>query len=325
MNFEITNSNVNTNTNMQLLNQSNQYSLGLQCVFEYLFSLQSETSRRSMKSSIGVGLRIINTTIEKFNWSTLSDTLLLGIINRLSISHSPNSINTILAAFKGIAHRLWLNEVISDKVYKMIKEVKGIRGSRVEHGRALSGDEIHKLFKNFNSDTTKNVRDAAILAVLIGCGLRRAECISLRYENIYLGGSNPYLSVVGKGNKERICFIPKAYIKYLKNWFQIRGDDLGLCFYQVNRYERIVKKPMTSQRIYSLVKEWSEDLNLDKLSPHDLRRTYASMLLTNGVDIFTVKDMMGHSSVSTTQRYDKRGISKMQNAIDILNKANRVA
>ena len=65
--------------------------------------------------------------------------------------------------------------------------------------------------------------------------------------------------------------------------------------------------------------EWAEQLGMKEWTPHDMRRTYATNLLNLGIDIVTVKDMMGHSSIATTQRYDKRGTDKMRAAVQKLN------
>ena len=123
----------------------------------------------------------------------------------------------------------------------MIRSIKAVRGSRLSKGRALSKQEIHTLFdKLTDEDTVRSRRDAAIFAVMTECGLRRAECAALLFENISADPQNPYLTVIGKGNKERVSMIPSEAFKILEEWIEYRGDQAGFCFLQINKYGDIL-------------------------------------------------------------------------------------
>lgn len=304
---------------LSLLEHSQQ--TGQRSVYEYIVSLPSEMSRRSMKSYLKLALKVLNSDPFTFDWTQLKENLVIGLVSKLGQSYAPATVNTALAALKGVARRLWVNEILSTRDYELVKRVKGIRGSRLSKGRALSKIEISTLFEGILSsdDTTRNVRDLAIMSVLLECGLRRTECATLKYEDVHLNEDTPYLTIIGKGNKERMCFIPDKTISRLNEWFICRGNWEGPCFTRVDKYENVVKEGLTSQRVYSITKEWAEQLGMKEWTPHDMRRTYATNLLNLGIDIVTVKDMMGHSSIATTQRYDKRGTDKMRAAVQKLN------
>ena len=289
-------------------------------VFEYLLSLTSEKSRRTMLSCIKLALSQIGEYIETFDWKRLHETLVSGIITKLSMqSYSPYTINNVLASLKGVARRTWINELISTRDYDLIRAVKNVRGSRLSKGRMLSEDELHNLFQALiKEDSQRSHRDVAIMALLTECGLRRSECASLLVQNICMDPENPYLTIVGKGNKERVCMIPENSYRLLSVWLDDRGTEDGPCFLKINKYEEILKTGLTDQRIYSITKEWAQKCGMKKWSPHDLRRTFASNLLELGIDLGTVKDMMGHANIATTQRYDKRGIKRMRSAADKL-------
>lgn len=289
-------------------------------LYEYMLSLQSPRSRVAMLAALRIGLAQVNITPEAFDWSKLRDNLILGILAKLNARYAPATINNVLAAFKGVAKRVWAHEFITTREYEMIRSVKNVHGSRLAKGRALSEQELHALFAGLsNVDSIRAHRDAAIFALLTECGLRRAECAGLCFQHINLDPQDPYLTIIGKGNKQRLCMIPPDAFKFLDLWISDRGNAEGNCFLRINKYGDITSEGLTPQRIYSLAKEWASKFGMKDWSPHDLRRTFASSLLNLGVDIATVKDMMGHASISTTQRYDKRGNQRMRTAADKLN------
>jgi len=113
--------------------------------------------------------------------------------------------------------------------------------------------------------------------------------------------------------------MPQFVINAVQDWLKLRVNMPGTLFFAVKKSQldskRIfVEKRMTPQAIYHILTSTAESLGLDKLSPHDMRRTFATALLESGEDLLTVRDAMGHSSVVTTQRYDKRGKYKVKRA-----------
>lgn len=196
-----------------------------------------------------------------------------------------------------------------------IKEVKSVRGGRVSKGRALKPAESGRLLKATEADgDIRSKRDAAIIALALGCGLRRSEIASLLLEQV--DHVRHTITVRGKGNKERRVAVADAVWERLAVWLEARaGDPCPNVFLAVRRYGRIsTGHSITSSAVYQILKTRSSQSGVEDFSPHDLRRTFATRLLGAGTDINLVRKAMGHASVLTTQRYDKREDEEVEEA-----------
>lgn len=287
----------------------------------YLMSLGSKKSRQTMGSFLDVVAKMVGFRgIYDFDWGSMRRHHVLAVIDMLRESEkAPATINTYLSALKGVALESWILKLIDTDSYQHIKQIKSVKGSRLTKGRALDKEEISLLFLACDRDkTATGVRDAAILSVLLGCGLRRAEAVTLDFSDYNV--REGYLKVVGKGNKERKAFLPPVTRNRLNEWIEsYRGDVTGPLFTRIRRYKDLVYKELSSQAIYYILEERRLQAGLEKFAPHDLRRTFASLMLTNGEDLITVKDAMGHSSLATTQKYDRRGDERLKDASERLN------
>ncbi|MGL6352251.1 MAG: tyrosine-type recombinase/integrase, partial [Aeromonas sp.] len=238
-----------------------------------------------------------------------------AVIEMLSdTGRAPATINTYLAALKGVAFEAWTLQQIDTDSYQHIKLVRSVKGTRLPKGRALDSREVTALYRVCEQDpSSKGLRDAAILGVLVGCGLRRSEVVALNIEHLML--RDQVLKVRGKGNKERLAFVPDGAWMRLMKWVEeVRGDHPGALFQRIRRFDDVTSDRMTDQAIYHILDTRRMEAGLDKFAPHDLRRTFASAMLDNGEDIITVKDAMGHASVATTQKYDRRGDERLRQA-----------
>lgn len=282
----------------------------------YLASLNSKRSETTMASLLNVIARLIGyQDLHDCQWQKLQRHHVQGIIKILSESdRAPATINTYLAALKGVALESWMLKLIDTEQYQHIKHVKPVRGSRLPRGRALSRLEINKLIASCEMDeSSKGIRDAAIFSVLLGCGLRRSEIVALDIKDILW--HDHAIRVLGKGNKERLAFMPDGTLERLRYLVEeVRGDFSGALFTRIRRHDDVTLERMTDQAIYHILETRREKAGVAKFSPHDLRRTFASTMLENGEDIITVKDAMGHANIITTQKYDKRGDDRLRRA-----------
>lgn len=254
-------------------------------------------------------------SIKHCQWGALRRHHIQAIIDMLSdADKAPATINTYLAALKGVALEAWAMKLMDTESYQHIRQVKSVRGSRLPKGRALTGHEIRALFRCCEKDhSSKGLRDAAILSVLLGCGLRRSEIVALNYEHIQF--RDQAFIVRGKGNKERISYMPEDTWERVQLWIdEIRGSQDGALFTRIRRFDDVTDERITDQAIYYILETRQQESGIDKFAPHDLRRTFASAMLDNGEDIVTVKDAMGHASIMTTQRYDRRGDDRLRKA-----------
>ena len=203
--------------------------------------------------------------------------------------------------------------------FQHIRAVRNLRGSRLPRGRALPFEEIRALFGACETDVSSiGIRDAAMLAVILGCGLRRSEAVGLDLRDVVT--QERALRVLGKGNKERLAYMPAGTWQRLQRWIdEVRGENSGPLFTRIRRFDTLTNDRMTDQAVYHILQVRQKQANITKCAPHDLRRTFATAMLDNGEDLITVKDAMGHASVTTTHQYDRRGESRLSSARDRLN------
>ena len=163
-------------------------------------------------------------------------------------------------------------------------------------------------------------RFQAVFAVGIGCGLRRSEIASLTNANIKYADQS--ICLVGKGNKERKVFCSPDVCLRLTTWLSSRDSRAGSpepnapVFCSIRKADHIRStEPLTDDGIYRMMTRRAEQLGIQDFSPHDLRRTYVTRLLQMGGDINVVRQAMGHASIATTQRYDRRGEDEVRRLV----------
>lgn len=283
----------------------------------YLISLGSEGSRSTVRSHLGSIAKLLG--FEDFNqlpWEQFERQHVLTVIEMLKKNDiAPSTIRGYLSTIKGVCREAWANKQIDTDTYTHIKDVKAPRGKRISKGRALSVSEVQTLLSTCIQDrTNRGLRDTAIVAIMVGCGLRRAELTSLKCENIIF--RDKAIKVLGKGNKERINYIPEFAWEHLFRWIsEVRGNAEGPVFTRVRAGDDVRTNGLTVNGLTKILEYRRIDaVWIESFSPHDLRRTFASQLLEQDVDLNTVKDLMGHSSITTTQTYDQRDKKRLQKA-----------
>lgn len=223
------------------------------------------------------------------------------------------TINRKLSALRGVLKTAWrLGEMTAEDYYRAV-DIENIKGETLPAGRELSDAEITRLMDVCDKDlTSSGVRDAAIIALMFSCGLRRNEVTKLNLSDY--DSSRERLSILGKRNKERTVYLVNEAAMAMSDWLQVRGSWEGALFPSFNGRPRklanhrneLTNRRMTNQTVYNVLVKRGRQAGIRRFSPHDLRRTFVSRLLESGVDISTVAKMAGHSSVNTTARYDKR-------------------
>jgi integrase/recombinase XerD len=162
----------------------------------------------------------------------------------------------------------------------------------------LSEEEVTRLLKSPPGDTVLMVRDRAILGLLYGTGIRASECSTLMEEDVDL--ENKCIRVTGKGGHQRSVPLNSRVMTVMKAYRQARGKiDPKACFFLSLR-----RKQMTRGAIYERVRKWAAVAKIEKaMSPHRLRHTFATHLVKAGVGIVTIRDLLGHRQISSTQIY----------------------
>ena len=277
----------------------------------YLLTLSEGSSRDGMEQILKRTARFFGfTDWTDCPWQTITAAHVIGYRAILQKQgKSPATINLVLAAIKGVVRCAWQENLISDHERMVIDSIKSVKGSRVRSGRALTYTDC------LAENTAGGFRDAAILACGVGLGLRRAEIAGARLSKI--DAANRSLKIIGKGNKEREVFFPEQAWLLFEKWLQVRGtggSDFVFCPID-RRGEMLYHSGLQPSAILQILQKRGIKSDLEKFSPHDLRRTFASRLLENGVDLSMVRGALGHSSIGTTVIYDHRGKEKLKQCL----------
>ncbi|MBF6599024.1 MAG: tyrosine-type recombinase/integrase [Dehalococcoidia bacterium] len=252
------------------------------------------------------------------DWSRVRYQHTAAVRAALAERYAVATTNRTLAAIRGVLREAWrLGQVSAEDYYRAV-DLPGVRGTTLPRGRALSSGELRALFETCGRDTSAaGARDAALLAVLYGAGLRRAEAVALDLDD-YERETGTLTVRRGKGNKQRVAYATNGARDAIEAWVAARGDDDGALFVPVNKGGRILSQRMTGQAVLYIVRRRAREAGVNQFSPHDLRRTFVGDLLDNGADISSVKDLAGHANIATTARYDRRGERAKRKAAELL-------
>lgn len=275
----------------------------------YLASLGA-SSRRPMSQSLNaIALTFGFNDFMSVPWGAMRYEHTQAVRSKLAEAYTASTANRHLSALRGVLKDAWRLGYMSAEDYQRAVDLKTIKGEKVaqaETGRHLGSGEIAALINACYDGTSAGLRDAAILAIGYGCGLRRSEIAGLDLADY--DKENEALRIRhGKGNKERLCYLPDGTTAALDGWLVARGGAAGALFYSIRRGDNMETKGLTDQAIYNILASRAAAANVKSFTPHDLRRTFAGDLLDNGEDISTVQKMMGHSNINTTAGYDRRG------------------
>lgn len=168
----------------------------------------------------------------------------------------------------------------------------------------LSVEEVDAIIAATDPSTIDGQRNRAILETLYSCGLRVSELIDLRISNIY--ADEGYISVFGKGRKQRIVPIAESALQEIRNYFAFRYElDVKHGFEDyvfLNRFGRKLSRIM----VFNIVKRYCDEAGVKKeISPHTFRHTFATHLLEGGANLRAIQMMLGHEQISTTEIYTK--------------------
>lgn len=165
----------------------------------------------------------------------------------------------------------------------------------------LTIEEVDNLL-DIKLNTSFDYRNKAMLELMYSSGLRVSELVDLKLNNIDL--DNGYVRCLGKGKKERIIPIGEIAIEYLKKYINEYRNSMKKGYYTENIFLNNHGKNITRQGFFLIIKNIAKEKNIDKnITPHMLRHSFATHLLNNGANLRTIQEMLGHSSITTTQIY----------------------
>ena len=175
----------------------------------------------------------------------------------------------------------------------------------------LYKEEMEKLLDAIDTGKLQGKRDRALFELLYGSGIRVSEATKLNLSDLDLEGKE--IRVFGKGRKERIVLIGKYAVSAIKEYISARGKNQNKGVFHNLRGGRL-----TQRSVERSIKRYAKKAGIDKpITPHTLRHTFATHLLSYGADLRTVQELMGHSSLSTTQIYTHVTKEKLKSVYDL--------
>lgn len=192
--------------------------------------------------------------------------------------YAPTTINLRLAAVRRVAYEAADSGLLSPELAAGIRRVKGVRRIGVRVGNWLTAEQGKRLLATAESDSLRGKRNYAILAMLIGCGLRRGELLALRVDAIQLREEHWVIAdLLGKAGHIRTIPIP-AWVKVAVDaWKEASGITEGTLFRSINKAGNVWGNGMTPKVLSEVVREGALRAGIEKFAPHDLRRTCARL------------------------------------------------
>ena len=272
----------------------------------YLAGRPSPVGRRGLQRSLNRAAEVLTgglaTSALVVNWAEVGYQHIQALRAILIAQAAPATVNHVLAAVRGTLREAWRLGQIDAETLARITDVANVKAERLPAGRHVDAGEVAALFRACG-DEPVGARDAAMLALLYGGGLRRSEAVALLLED-YEEGRIAIRG--GKGRKDRVVFCPSGGREAIEAWITRRGTWPGALLCPVRKGGHIERRGMTDQAVLMRLRYLAEKAGVKPLTPHDLRRSFVGELLDAGADISSVQGLAGHSSIDTTQRYDRR-------------------
>lgn len=268
----------------------------------------SPLTAKNYESDLHQFFRFLDSEISDYQLNTISFQHIRGFIASLmDAGISAVSVNRKLSALKSFFKYLLKNQHIE------INPTQKIQGPKTPKRLPVFVDEnnLDAIFTHHTyAPGFEGIRDKLIMDVLYQTGIRRAEILNLKEQDVDL--FQLQLKVLGKRNKERIIPFSLELKRNLENYLHVKKEEQLTCPYL---FVSLNNMPLSPQKISRIVKEILSAVTTNKKkSPHVLRHTFATHLLNNGADINAVKELLGHANLSATQIYTHNTIEKLKNS-----------
>jgi site-specific recombinase XerD len=195
---------------------------------------------------------------------------------------APSTINVRLAAVRRLAYEASDTGLLSPDLAAGIRRVKGAKRLGARIGNWLTVDQSRTLLGEPSSGSLRGKRDRVILALFIGCGLRRAELVGLGTEDFQIREERCVIAdLVGKGKHIRTVPVPHWAKRAVDEWTTAAGINGGAIFRRVSRLDKIWGDGITPKAIWHVVKSAAKRADIKNLAPHDLRRYAESEIMPN--------------------------------------------
>jgi site-specific recombinase XerD len=215
-----------------------------------------------------------------------------------------SSIIIRMSAIRKLAAEAADNGLLAPELAAGIARVKSAKTQGIRTGNWLSQKQAQALLSAPDISTLRGLRDRAILAVLLGCGLRRSEVAALTFAHLQQrDGRWCIVDLVGKHGRVRTAPMPTWVKVAVVAWASPAGVAEGHVFRPVSRANRVTGEALGEKVVWQLIKPYAEAAGVPGIAPHDLRRTCAKLCRAGGGELEQIQMLLGHASVQTTERY----------------------
>ena len=216
---------------------------------------------------------------------------------------APSTVNVRLAAIRKMISEAQKNGMLSHEEAANLTDIPNVRQQGTRLGNWLTKEQARELLAVPDRSTVKGKRDYAILALLVGCALRRRELASLAVEDIQMRENRwVILDLRGKGGRVRTVAIPVWVKKGVDAWQEAGSVRKGQLLRSISKGGK-VGESLSDWAIRAVVTESAKEIGIENLGAHDLRRTCAKLCRKAGGDLEQIKFLLGRSSIQTTERY----------------------
>jgi integrase len=303
---------------------------GLPCPADaYLAALESEDSKRNMGYALDIFAAFLSGGTfgrGQIPWHQLNaehrDAVRGHLVERYQerISRgrrraNPVSVNNRLAAWRGVLRHAWDKGLMTTDEFQRVAKAPHLPGRREPKRRFVAEDALARIFRccALDPNGAAGARDAALIALYFGCGMRRFEALSLFLGDIDMRQDGWIVTVIGKRNKERTLGIPIGAAGFIHRWLEHRGWQPGPLFCPIRKSGVLVPQPqpMTTKVGNNIVERRLLAAGVPRFSPHDLRAT-STTILAGLLDLFQTMDWAGHEDANTTRGYVVQATNRAQ-------------
>ena len=259
--------------------------------------------------------------LEDIDWHLLQPEHVIALVAALrEDGYAPNTSSLYVNAVRGVMNEAWRMSLISQEHLLKMRTVKAAPGTRLSQGRNLRRTLIREMMDVCAADPRpQGLRDAAVIGILYGSGMRKSESVNLDLAQINFDERS--LRVIGKGNKELIKYAPGWAFAKLQAWLEFRREQLkegeqddSFLFNRIRRGSHITRERITKHAIYYIARQRGQQVGV-KIMPHDFRRSFITRVIEEH-DLSIAQKLAHHTNIQTTANYDVRDDNERRRAVD---------
>ncbi|KAF0866882.1 tyrosine-type recombinase/integrase [Pseudomonas sp. LD120] len=291
------------------------------CLYLARLAPSSQSTLRYVLQDAADRLGYEDRNLEDIPWHQLQPEQVIALVATLRRDgYAPNTSSLYVNALRGVMNEAWRASLISQDHLLKMRSVKALGGTRLSRGRNLKRGLIQELMAVCAADPRpQGVRDAAIIAVLYGSGMRKSESVNLDLAQVDF--TQRSLLVLAKGNKQLVKYAPTWAFDKLQAWLELRRsclpegqqDDLFL-FNRIRRGGHITRERISKHAIYYIARQRGAQVGV-RIMPHDFRRSFITRVIEEH-DLSIAQKLAHHTNIQTTASYDMRDDNERRRAID---------